>query len=176
MNSETPSLLINQTFLERLNAEQDTKRKEFTKLKSIDADKQNNKISQEKLRQKEHKNRCMVFNYLWHRFPEAMAARNYNPTIIRQASGDSEFERILKAARRYYGSWVVGSSVMLAGNTAATVLNIEFSFPLFIISFLMLSFSSFVFGSATNYYLHPAYAANIDKRKKLQELYKNSRK
>ena len=80
MSSQTPTL-INQTFVEKLSAEQVIAVKEFA----------------------DFKDESMVFNYLWHIFPEIMTTKNQDHQLLRQKIGDSEFARILKAAKRFYG-------------------------------------------------------------------------
>ncbi len=113
------SSLVEPTFFDKLHIKQGFVKKEFVELKNIDADKQN----QAKLQQGESKDEWIVFNYLWCHFPEVMATKNQDPKLLRQEIGNSEFEKILKVAKRFYGFRVYASWTILAASFIGTVLS-----------------------------------------------------
>lgn len=181
------SSLVNPTFFEGLHAKQELVKKEFFKLKKIDAYKKNQEklqrrlqYLQQKLRQGENRDKYMVFNYLWHRFPEVMATKNQDPQLLRQEIECSEFEKILKTARRFYGFRASVAGVVAAGSVSATIFSTIFITPHILIFGIPFSIFTIMLASAypITSYFNPddRTEANSDKRKKLQELYQNTQK
>lgn len=125
MNTETATKLVNQTFVESLHVQQGMAKKEFVELKKINYDRQNQERLQRKSEKEKKKDNHMVFNYLWHYFPEAMALntahKNLGPENIPLVIGDSEFKKILKSAKRFHWFCVSAYSVPFIFFTILTV-------------------------------------------------------
>jgi len=159
---KAPSGLVNPTFIDELCVKQEIAKKKFTELKKIDDDLNNNKRNQEKSQRRKSKDEYMVFNYLWRHF-------------LRQEMGDLGFERILKAAKRYYGYGIVGSSTMVIGSLVGMLLGMIFNSLLILLSFIVsTTISCFILGLILPY-VSPEMIVS-DKRKRLLELYKNTQK
>lgn len=167
MNTKTATKLINPTFVEDLHTQQELAKKEFAELKK-----------QERLQRKKDKEEYMVFNYLWRCFPEIMTIKNQNPKLLRKEIVDSEFERILKVAKRFYGFRAYSSIALMVGSFIVAFLSSsyeEFEF-LTMISFSIMLFSVFPLVLTCSSYFSPKDSARDEenRRRYLRSLYQNT--
>lgn len=178
---ETATKLVDQTFVEKLSIEQSIKKKEFMEIK-IKLEKVNtDKLNQEKLHQIEYKRKCMAFDYLWRCFPEIMATKNQNPAIFFKEVEDSEFEKILKAARHHNGVRVAFAIVSVLGAWVGAILGAMFVHPVFVgLMFGLFPLSIIALGIPLESYFDPIARHNSylgrGKQKKFLEFYQNAQK
>lgn len=118
----------------------------------------------------------MVLNYLWNRFPKAMATKDQNSQLLWQEMKDSEFERFLKVAKRFYGFRAYGSCAIAALGFIGSFFSLFISvspFPL--IFFMICSVVGVLLSLETcgsYFYPNGLHDYESGRRKHLCELYK----